>query len=255
MSDERREAIGKVLDAHVARILMINSRGMCKHGCSAACATKPCEAWPSRPNAIAVAREHSADRILALMDTPEEVCPSCGSGNAERVRAIAPMDVGPPFGPVEVEHEVIDCCECGEHFYAPGAMDAATLKAFRVHQKAMSDTPEEPVAVDDGTRDARVGLRLALFAVNGDTLPDEVADEVERHIYEALAHCGEHDAHAWLLAHPPRAEGEVVEGWVSAPISSDPRVTEYAFSTHRVVGLHASKRRARLIIEQEDRNV
>ena len=167
MSDERREAIGKVLDAHVARILMINSRGMCKHGCSAACATKPCEAWPSRPNAIAVAREHSADRILALMDTPEEPEPvAWGIFNGDEFRGCA-----------------VD---------RASAESSIRLRAF---------THDEPLRA----------------------VP--------------------------LFAHPPRAEGEVVEGWAEL-LDDGGWIFEPEASADRFVREHG--RRARLIIEQED---
>ena len=60
----------------------------------------------------------------------------------------------------------------------------------------------EPVGIrTDGAGeqlDARVPLREALAVIARDVMPDEIADEVEEHVYRALAECGEVDAHEWL---------------------------------------------------------
>lgn len=41
-------------------------------------------------------------------------------------------------------------------------------------------------------------LRAVLTLLKGDIMPDEVADEVEFHVYRALAWCGDEAAHEWL---------------------------------------------------------
>ena len=62
----------------------------------------------------------------------------------------------------------------------------------------------EPVGIrTDGAGeqlDARVPLREVLAILKRDVMPDEIADEVEVHVWRALADCGEVDAHKWLKA-------------------------------------------------------
>ena len=91
------ERIARVLDSHVARILMVQTRGMCRHGCSAACAADPCEAWPPKDEVIAGARMESAARILALMEPGERVE---GVFHANSGRFYA-QEVRDPWGPHE----------------------------------------------------------------------------------------------------------------------------------------------------------
>ena len=246
MSDERREAIGKVLDAHVARILMINSRGMCKHGCSAACATKPCEAWPSRPNAIAVAREHSADRILALMDTPEEPVAVRGAEHPYYC-AMQNFYSNDAYTEFESWADFVD---------EMGGMDLDLNHVFRWDWRTGDDW------IEDGECEE---LQLAMMhqrkgrywpIVVKITPEDEPAVRayLERHWRTVQAN--------WApisRAHPPRAEGEVIEGWVEEGMNDDTELCGDSWREWIFVESNRpapdGARRARLIIEQEESDV
>ena len=107
-------------------------------------------------------------------------------------------------------------------------------KAAEVDRLTLMDTPEEPVAwcntvttptgvyTEIWTNEERARTQRQEWADNGD--PDATCTP--------------------LFAHPPRVEGEVVEGWVQQE-RDEPET--YDFYTVPVAGY----RRARLIIEQE----
>ena len=175
MSDERREAIAKIVD-------------------------DTCDDIMDNGPLTALQARAVADRILALMDTPEEPCVE-GEGAAKhlcRMCAVGVTDCTHPVG--------VDCLKrVDDHFTQRVA-------------------PEEPEPVAYTHADELQALAHGLDANMGPKRDD---------CYDTP-----------LFAHPPRVEGEVVEGWVQQE-RDEPET--YDFYTVPVAGY----RRARLIIEQE----